>query len=183
MSLRLARVRPPRRIPVGADARRRPPVTALLDESREHLAALLRAGDECPPSELFIERLLGNGAVNAGFEKEVGHRGVGHRVLLQPQSPRGRQPGRRALSILAIAALSIASCCPGASVVRVPVVVRPAPCLDALPPRPPTTEDDAAWSRYRAAMEGWAALVVRECGGHLLGVADDATGSYGETVR
>lgn len=91
------------------------------------------------------------------------------------------------VAIALLVATTIVGCCPGASVVRVPVVVRPPPCLDELPPRAPAVgvDDDAVWARYYRALDVWAMLVVDECGKHLLAApdAEETAGSYGERVR
>ena len=59
--------------------------------------------------------------------------------------------------------LVVSSCC-SPTVVRQPVVVSPPPCLDTLPPVPPTTEDDGLWSRYHVALEAFVAYAMRACG-------------------
>ena len=58
--------------------------------------------------------------------------------------------------------LTIAACCHPTRVDHA-VVVRPPPCLTEPAPRPPTSEDDAAWSAYHVRLEAWAALVERSC--------------------
>lgn len=80
--------------------------------------------------------------------------------------------------------LVVSSCCTP-TVVRSPVVIQAPPCLDTLPPVPPTTEDDGLWSRYHAAMEAWAAYVVGACGAHLIEPDDEhgaspSLGVYGD---
>lgn len=58
--------------------------------------------------------------------------------------------------------LTIAACCHPTRVDHA-VVVRPPPCLTEPAPRPPTSEDDAAWAAYHVRLEAWAALAERSC--------------------
>jgi len=68
------------------------------------------------------------------------------------------------LAALTLATLLAACCHPAPRLVP----VAPPPCLGELPPDPPASEDDAAWSGYHSRLEAWAAYVTAACGAHLL---------------
>ena len=69
---------------------------------------------------------------------------------------------RAAVAFVLWLPMAIAACCHPTRV-SVPVVVTPPPCLTEPAPRPPATEDDAAWSAYHVRLEAWAALAERSC--------------------
>lgn len=76
---------------------------------------------------------------------------------------------RLMVAIVAILAVLASACCHPTEV-RVPTPIIAPPCLDTLPPDPPAVDaGDRAWVDYHVELEGWAAMVTRACGAHLLG--------------
>lgn len=69
---------------------------------------------------------------------------------------------RAVVALLLWLPLAIAACCHPTRVDRA-VVVRPPPCLTEPAPRPPATEDDAAWAAYHTRTEAWMAMAERSC--------------------
>lgn len=65
--------------------------------------------------------------------------------------------------MLALSALLWSSGCCHPTTIPHAVIVRPPPCLTTPAPRPPTTEDDAAWPAHWIRLSAWAALVERSC--------------------